>query len=103
MEQDAAGGLAVATGAPGLLNVVLERAGDVGVDDETNVGLVDPHAEGVRCRYDAEVAVREPLLRLQLGFRPQSRMVVAGRVALLLQEDRHPLGRASRRAIDDRA
>ena len=71
------------------------------MDDETDVGLVDPHAEGIGGRDDAERAVRELLLRLQLGFRLQPGMVVAGGVALLLQELRHPFGRASGRAVDD--
>ena len=46
-QQHAAGGLAVAAGAPRLLHVRLGRAGHVVVDDVADVGLVDAEAEGV--------------------------------------------------------
>jgi hypothetical protein len=46
-QQHAAGGLAVAAGAPRLLHVRLGRAGHVVVDDVADVGLVDAQAEGV--------------------------------------------------------
>ena len=69
VEQDAAGGLAVPPGPPGFLDVVFQRTRDVGVDDQTDVGLVDSHAEGVGGRDHTEHAVRELLLSLQLGFR----------------------------------
>src|ERR1019366_10239639 len=44
-EQQAARGLAVATGSAGLLVVGLERLGHRGVADRPHVRLVDPHAE----------------------------------------------------------
>ena len=46
-EEDAAGGLPVTARAAGLLHVVLQRPGNVGMDDEADVRLVDPHAEGI--------------------------------------------------------
>ena len=61
-QQHAAGGLAVPAGAPGLLQVVLQRARDVGVDHDPDVGLVHPHAEGVRRRDHRQIALDEALL-----------------------------------------
>ena len=46
VEQDGAGGLAVASGAADLLVVGLDGAGERGVDDGADVGFVDAHAEG---------------------------------------------------------
>ena len=57
VEQDAVGGLAVAAGAPGLLVVALERAGEVVVDDEADVLLVDAEAERVGRDHQARLAV----------------------------------------------
>ena len=46
VEEDGAGGLAVASGAADLLVVGLDGAGEGDVDDGADVGLVDAHAEG---------------------------------------------------------
>ena len=46
VEEDGAGGLPVASGAADLLVVLLDGAGECGVDDGADVGFVDAHAEG---------------------------------------------------------
>ena len=46
-EQQAAGRQAVAPASAGLLVIGLERAGDSGMADGADVGLVDPHPERV--------------------------------------------------------
>jgi hypothetical protein len=38
----------VASGAPDLLNVLLQRARSLVMDDVANIRLVDPHAKGAR-------------------------------------------------------
>ena len=53
VEKHATGHLGVATGATRFLQVVLQRARDVGVHDKTHVGLVDAHAERVGRHDDA--------------------------------------------------
>jgi hypothetical protein len=50
---------AVAAGAPELLVVGVEGAGDVGVQDPADIGLVDAHPEGDGGRHDARRAVEE--------------------------------------------
>ena len=56
VEQHAVGGDAVAAGAAGLLVVALERAGEVVVDDEAEVLLVDAEAERVGRDHQARLA-----------------------------------------------
>jgi len=46
VEEDGAGGEAIAAGAAYLLVVLLDGAGKRGVDDGADVGFVDAHAEG---------------------------------------------------------
>ena len=46
VEEDALGRQSIATGPPRLLLVGLEALGERGVEDETDIGAVDPHAEG---------------------------------------------------------
>ena len=69
VQQHAARRRAVPPGTPGLLQVVLQRAGDVGVHDEADVGLVHAHAEGVGRDDHAQRARDEVLLDLPLGPR----------------------------------
>jgi len=52
-------GLAVTTGAPGLLVVALHRLGEVDVRDEAHVGLVDAHPERDRGDHDDAVLAEE--------------------------------------------
>ena len=61
VQGDAVGGLAVAAGPADLLPVGLQRAGRIGVNHETDVGLVDPHAEGDGRHHDRSVLSQEPL------------------------------------------
>lgn len=56
------GGTAVAAGATGLLDEALEAPRRGPVDDEADVGVVDPHAEGVG-RYDYEERRRWSVVR----------------------------------------
>ena len=58
VEQHAARRLAVASGAARLLEIVFQRSGDVGMDDQPHVRLVDPHAEGVGRRDDPAARLR---------------------------------------------
>ncbi len=59
VEQDGAGGVAVAAGAADLLVVGLDRGGQGVVDDGADVGLVDAHAEGDGGDDDLELAGEE--------------------------------------------
>ena len=61
-EQQALARQAVAPGAPGLLVVALEVLGQIVVDDEAHVGLVDAHAEGHRRADHAHLVAHERLL-----------------------------------------
>ena len=61
VQGDAVGGLAVAARAADLLPIGLQRAGRVGVDDEADIGLVDPHAEGDGRDHHGPVLGQEPL------------------------------------------
>ena len=64
IEHQAARGLAVAAGAARLLVIGLQAAGQIVVDDEADVGLVDAHAEGVGGGDDLDPAAHEGLLGL---------------------------------------
>ena len=46
VEEDAGGGFAIAAGAAGFLDELLERAGKAIMGDKADVGGVDAHAEG---------------------------------------------------------
>ena len=103
VEQHAAGGGPVASGAPGLLQVILERAGDVGVDDQPHVGLVDAHAEGVGRGDDAQRAGNEGLLGFLLGLRWQLGVVRRGGQPLVAEKARELFGLLARGAVGDGA
>ena len=72
-EQQGLGRQAVAAGAAGLLVVALDGLGQVVVDDEAHVALVDAHAEGDGGDDDVHLVAREgvldapPLVRRQAG------------------------------------
>src|SRR6266478_3431360 len=51
-QEDAVGGVPVASGAPDLLNILLQRPRSLVVQDVTDVRLVDAHAEGACCDHD---------------------------------------------------
>ena len=59
VEQDGAGGQAIASGAADLLVVGFEGGGQGDVDDGADVGLVDAHAEGDGRDDDCELAGEE--------------------------------------------
>ena len=62
VKEDAFGRVAVAAGAPALLVVPLEAAGEVVMDDKADVGFVDTHSEGDGGDDDA-CLVRSALVR----------------------------------------
>ena len=64
VEGDAHPLAAVAPGAPRLLVVSFQALGDVVVDDEAHVGLVDAHAEGDGGHDDVDFLHQEVILRL---------------------------------------
>src|SRR5439155_3944723 len=65
-EENAARTMAVAPGAPGLLQVALERGRRLIVDDVADVGLVDAEAEGAGRHHDDALALADEA-RLVLG------------------------------------
>ena len=103
VEQHAARRCAVPPCAPCLLEIVLQRTGDIGVDHQTNIGFVDAHAEGIGRRDRAKLAADEAPLDVLLGLRRQARVIVLGRHALQLKELRHLLALPTRRTVDDGA
>src|SRR5262249_53738188 len=94
---------AVASGAPDLLVVALDRARHVAVDDVADVGLVDAHAEGHGGHDDVAVVAAEGILGA--GARPGLHAGVIGQRphAVVAQELGHRLHRLARQAIDDAA
>ena len=75
---DAVRQLAISSGAAGLLVISLNALGNVVVDHETDVRLVDTHSEGNRGDDDVHIFHQETVLvfRSRLGI--QSRMVGKG-------------------------
>jgi hypothetical protein len=51
-QEDAVGGVPVASGAPDLLNILLQRPRSLVVEDVADVGFVDAHAERARGHHD---------------------------------------------------
>ena len=102
-QQQASRGVAVPAGAAGLLQVALERPGDLGVDHGADVGLVDAHAERVRRDHHVDLAVVESPLYLALALGRQAGMEVLGAHAPLRERLRRLLGAPLGRAVDDRA
>ena len=86
VEQKALGRRSVASGAPGLLVVVLQAARDVVVDDVVDVRLVDAHAEGVRGDHHAGAVVEEVILVAVALCRREARVVARGRDATRAQK-----------------
>ena len=71
--------VAVASGTSGLLEVFLERAGDVDVHYQPHVGLIDAHAKGVRGHHDAQLVVHPGALPFELFVATESGMKEGGR------------------------
>ncbi len=77
-EENGGGGLSVAARASGLLQVGLEAARHVEMDDQPDVVLVDAHAEGVRGCDDPDVAADEVVLALAALVGVEPSVVVLG-------------------------
>ena len=95
--------LAVAPGAADLLHVGLQRAGDLEVHDQPDVGLVDAHAERVGGADDAAFAGEEPLLHRLLLRHVEAGVERLGLDAGDLQQLGGLLGVAARRRVDEHA
>ena len=102
VQQHAVGRLAIAPGAAGLLQVVLQRRGRIGVDDEAHVGLVDAHAEGIGRADHAQLAGEEALLHRTLVRCLHAAVKGFGRPAFAVEEAGELDGAVLLRAVDDR-
>ena len=101
-KSEAAGGLAVAPGAAGLLVVGLERARDALVADGAHVGLVDAHAERVGGDDDRRLAGHEAPLRLGARLAGQAGVVDDRLDAELARQPiGEPLALRARARVDD--
>ena len=101
VEQDGVRRVAVASCSSSLLEIGFDGVGQVVVDDESHVGLVDAHAECVGCHHHA-AAVLGPvgLSKVALGSR-ESCMIVLSRDAVRLQQLRQLCGQSPTARIDD--
>jgi hypothetical protein len=78
VQEDGAGGEAVAAGSADLLVVGLDGAGEGDVDDGADVGLVDAHAEGDGGDDDLELAGEEVALDALAGGGVEAGVVGGG-------------------------
>ena len=83
------------------MEVGFQRVGDVGVDNEANVGLVDAHAEGVGGDNDTYSAVHPLVLFAVAGGAVKAGVVVVGRDTVLLQKLGDLFGFSAVANIDD--
>ena len=102
-DQDALCGIAVPAGPTGLLQIILQRGWNIGVDDEPHILLVDPHAEGVGRADDRGGAGDETVLDTFLQRRLQTGVEGFCRVAMCLEQFGQPFGVLSPGTIDDYA
>ena len=98
---DADAFLAVPAGAARLLVVTLDALGDVVVDDEADVRLVDAHAEGDGGHDHPDLLHQELVLVLRARLRIQARVVRQGLDAVDAQQLRHLLHLLAAEAVDD--
>ena len=84
----------------GLLVVTFDALGDVVVDDETDVGLVDTHAERDGGHYHVDVFHQELVLVLGTDLGVEPCVVRKGLDAVDLKELRHLLHLAAAQAVD---
>ena len=103
IEKNATRRIAVAPGAAGFLQVILQRARYVGVDHQPHVRLVDPHPEGIGGHDRTQLAGDEAPLHLLLRLRRQARVEVVRGDLFHLKVVRDILALPPRRAVDDRA
>ena len=85
IEQDAAGGQSVAACSAGFLVVAFDVLGEVGVDDEADVGLVDAHAKGDGGDDDLCLAEDEGVLVLFADLVGEAGVVGEGLDVLLFE------------------
>ena len=93
----------VTPGPSGLLQIIFQRAGDVGMNDKAHVGFVDAHAEGVGRGDDAQSTVDESFLGFLFGFRWQSGVVGRCCESFFAQELGEFFGLLARGAVGDGA
>ena len=74
IEEHAARRLAVSAGTTGLLQIILQGTWDVRMNNQADVGLINAHAERIRCCNDPNVAVYESILDILFGLWRQTRM-----------------------------
>src|SRR5690606_30729792 len=103
VEQDGIGRQAVAPGAAGLLHVGLDARRQVQVGDETDVWLVDAHAEGDGGDQHQPLLLEEGVL-VGLAYRGRHAGVIGqGAQTLAGQPFRRLLDLAAAQAVDDAA
>ncbi len=85
-EQDGFGFFAVASGAANFLVVGIERIADIVVIDETNVRLINAHAEGVCGDDDFGLARHEAILNIAAFGSLQAAVIEKRRDALLIEK-----------------
>ena len=102
VEQVAVRGLAVASGAAGLLVVRLERTRHRMMHDEPHVALVDPHAERVRRDDRAHLLRHERVLHLAPARVVEAGVVGLGADAGAREHVGHAIHGLARGGVDDR-
>src|SRR6266851_3050154 len=102
-QQEAFAGQAIAARAASFLIIAFDVFGQIVVDDEADVRLVDPHAEGDGRADHAHVVAQKQFLVFGTLPRGESGVVRPGRHALLDQSLGHALGALAALAIDDAA
>ena len=100
-EQNGSGRLTVASGTASLLEVSLEGVGTVVVDDQSDVGLVDAHAEGVGGYHDARAVVLPVALAAVLVSMVESGMVECRRESCIGEVFGNLAGMTPAAHIDD--
>ena len=101
VERQGLGGRAVAARAPDLLVIGLDGFRQVGMDDITDVGLVDAHAEGDGGADHHAVLALEAVLGQAAVVGVHAGVVVQRAVAGLAQRLGEALGPGAGGAIDD--
>src|SRR5438270_2584844 len=103
VEQDRACGLPVPSGAAYLLQVRLQRIGEVPVHDEADVGLVDAHPECAGRHHDPRAAAHEAFLDLLALAGGELAVITACVDAVRDEETVEVLDGADGRGVDDPA
>ena len=99
--QNAFGGVAVASRPARLLQVVFQGTGDIGMDDQAHIFLVDAHAESIGGADDRGQAGDEILLDafLQRGF--EAGVEGIGDITVMLEIGGEILGGLAGGTVDD--